>query len=442
MSLNKANFFQTLWAASLMILWTQSCALHKNLTEWWQWDEKKTSPIEHIDTEKRINEKDRKVHNKLIRKLTEQYAKSGDGWTYYGKHIVDFWKYSINDEWRFADIHGKMEDFYTERFHSIGKKEDSLIGHIEGDGDFFSKRKLFYEQVFSYREPYGLIIRFGSDNSRDQTFKIYDTIEVEDFDGIINTTEKDVKSSYYYEWWWWWEWQDNEWAFKSYVSKKPKEEKILWFIPEHYYDLIKNHKHYETYGTLLEKPSKKTLKYADKHGFLLKPKVLILRNIDSYDTNHNNDLIELRGIYIRIPEKKPETKIIKDTLAQIIKEPIKEIKKDTIVKIAPEPIKETEKKMNEIFNYGQKVIFESNSKEFSDKKVEQWLDKLYELLVKNPTLKIKITGYFWGEHSALPLERAEKVKQYLVKKWISIDRIQTAWGQERIAQSIKIEIIK
>ena len=36
-----------------------------------------------------------------------------------------------------------------------------------------------------------------------------------------------------------------------------------------------------------------------------------------------------------------------------------------------EQIQETEKQMNEIFEYGQKSIFKSNSKEFSNKTVEE-----------------------------------------------------------------------
>jgi hypothetical protein len=40
-----------------------------------------------------------------------------------------------------------MEDFYTERFHSVGGKGDSLIRHTDGDASFFSKRDIFYQQL-------------------------------------------------------------------------------------------------------------------------------------------------------------------------------------------------------------------------------------------------------------------------------------------------------
>jgi outer membrane protein OmpA-like peptidoglycan-associated protein len=98
--------------------------------------------------------------------------------------------------------------------------------------------------------------------------------------------------------------------------------------------------------------------------------------------------------------------------------------------------------MNEIFEYGQKVIFKSNQSEFSNETIKEWLDKLYDMLEKNPSLNIKITGYYWGLNSPLPLERAEKVKKYLVNKWIDTERIQAEWWKEQIAKSIKIEIIK
>jgi outer membrane protein OmpA-like peptidoglycan-associated protein len=98
--------------------------------------------------------------------------------------------------------------------------------------------------------------------------------------------------------------------------------------------------------------------------------------------------------------------------------------------------------MNEVFEYGQKVIFKSNSKEFLNENVKEWLDKLYDMLEKNSSLKIKVTWYYGGVNSTLPLERAETVKKYLVKKWIADEKIQAEWGKEQIAKSIKIEIMK
>jgi hypothetical protein len=44
---------------------------------------------------------------------------------------------------------------------------------------------------------------------------------------------------------------------------------------------------------------------------------------------------------------------------------------DTIPQTTAEQIKETEKQMNEIFEYGQKVIFKSNSKEFLNESVKE-----------------------------------------------------------------------
>jgi len=60
MGLNKVNFLKTLWMAFVMIVWTQSCNLHKNLTAWWvyndskekieKWEMYKHLLVQHEDT--------------------------------------------------------------------------------------------------------------------------------------------------------------------------------------------------------------------------------------------------------------------------------------------------------------------------------------------------------------------------------------------------------
>ncbi len=424
MSLNKANFLKTLWAASLIVLWTQSCNLHKNLSSWWT-DSKEKS----LAVKEKGEEQQNKAYSRLVRKLAKEYSKSTDGWHYHGKKTEKFEKiYSRNESWESVQVNGKMKDFYTERFHSNGEKGDSTINHTEGEWSFFSKRELFYQQILSWygNGKYGLIIKFNWE-SGDEAYKVYDTIEKTDFDDKIKKTENSPLV---------WS-QENSWFnssgwkidFKTHVSMFcSQEEKMLWLLPELYYNQIKGHR-YETYGTLVDKPSDKILRFADKHWFVLKPKIFVLRDMDSY--LNPTDHIELRWVYMRVPEKKVQT-----TWWEY------HPPKDTIPQTTTEQIKETEKQMNEIFEYGQKVIFHGNSKEFKDKDVEKWLDKLYEMLEKNPSLKIKVTGYYGWVHPTLPLERAEKVKQYLVKKWIAANRIQTEWWKEPIAKSIKIEIIK
>jgi len=103
-------------------------------------------------------------------------------------------------------------------------------------------------------------------------------------------------------------------------------------------------------------------------------------------------------------------------------------------------IKETEQQLNEVFEYGQKVIFQSNSTNFISKDIDIWLDKIYEILYTNTNLKIKIIWYYGWTHPILPLERAKKVRDYLVNKWISMERIEIEWWEEKIAKSIKIQI--
>lgn len=392
------------WAASGDIKKHAQKELHKEL-HWWINDDTKEK-----------KEKPDKAYGKLIGKLAKEYSKSIDGWIYDGElyngqkiaesqkeaHVPASWE---NDN--------RWKDFYTERFHSMGKKIDAMITHTPGDVSVFPNREIFYQELMLWRweEKYGSIIK------NNKAYKIYDTIEPKDFDGIIKKTETSkligVKDNEFFKMQYWAD-------FKVYLAKRPPEEKMLWLLPEHYYTQIKDRKFYKTYGTLLHKPSEETMEYAEKHWFVLKPKLLVLRNAESYDVAA--DQIELRWIYIRVPEKKSETLVqyddAKATLAQV---------------------KETEKQMNELFNYGRKEIFESNKSEFNSKRVTEWLDELFEMLQKNPALKIKVTGYSSWADPKLPLDRAEKVKKYLIHKGIGEERIQTQWSKERLAQSIKIE---
>lgn len=371
-----------------------------------------------------VKKQQNKIYWKLVRNLVKEYSKSRDGWHYYGKRTET---YTHNESWELTEVQGKMEDFYSERFHSLYEKWDSVINHTSTELDFFSKRDLFYQQLIWWggEGSYGIIVKFMWED-RATTYKICDTIETKDFDVIIKNTQdspllSSQEGSYFAA--------INGWkggSFKTYLSERSQEEKMLRLLPEYYYDSIKDHR-FETNGTLLDKPSEHIIKFADKHWFILKPKILVLKNIDSYDTEYQKaEKIELRWIYIRLPEKKPEAIQTKDTIPQTTQE----------------QIKETEKQMNEIFEYGQKVIFKSNQSEFSNEAVKEWLDKLYEMLEKDASLKIKVTWYYGGKNSTLPLERAEKVKKYLVKKWIDAERIQAQWWKEQIAKSIKIEIIK
>lgn len=103
--------------------------------------------------------------------------------------------------------------------------------------------------------------------------------------------------------------------------------------------------------------------------------------------------------------------------------------------------REIERQMNEIFEYGQKEIFKNHKNTFSNKNVEDELDKLYAIVEKNSWLKINVIGYYGWRYSNLPIERAEKIKEYLVNKWINAERIKTEWWKERIAQAIKIEVL-
>jgi hypothetical protein len=50
------------------------------------------------------------------------------------------------------------------------------------------------------------------------------------------------------------------------------------------------------------------------------------------------------------------------------------VKKDTIIetkKLTQEEVNVAEEKMNEIFEYGQKVIFKSNQSEFSNETIKE-----------------------------------------------------------------------
>jgi hypothetical protein len=47
------------------------------------------------------------------------------------------------------------------------------------------------------------------------------------------------------------------------------------------------------------------------------------------------------------------------------------IPKDTTQELTQEQIQKVEDKMNEVFEYGQKVIFKSNSKEFLNENVKE-----------------------------------------------------------------------
>jgi len=115
-----------------------------------------------------------------------------------------------------------------------------------------------------------------------------------------------------------------------------------------------------------------------------------------------------------------------------------DVKPQTITK---EEVKIQEEKMNEIFDYGQKEIFMSNSTNFKNKEIEQSLDTLYKMLDGNKSLEIVVTWYYGGKHPTLPKQRAEAVKKYLVEKWIDSKRIQTVWGTESVARSIQIKIV-
>ena len=410
MSLNKVNFLKTLWMASVMIVWTQSCNLHKNLSSGRTYNNGK--------------EKAEEEYSELVKKLSKEYSKSTDGWVYYGKNIVDWGKTQgfHSESWEPIEAHGKMEDFYSERFHSISWKGDSLIHHTGTEWDFFSKRDLFYQQILAWngKEPYGLIVKFLWE-SREQTYKIYDTIETNEFDEIINKAEKFpsrlVEEDPYFN-------TQNNWKnnFKVYTAERAQEEKILWLLPEYYYEKIKG-REFETHWTLLDKPSENVFKLADKHWFVLKPKILVLRNMNSYE---NSGPIKLRGIYIWIPEEK-----IQNALRP----------KDTIPTITKEEVKIQEEKMNEIFDYGQKEIFMSSSTNFKNEGVKQSLDDLYKILDENKSLNIVVTWYYGGKHPTLPKQRAEAVKKYLIAKWIESKRIETVWGTESVARSIQIKIV-
>jgi len=65
-----------------------------------------------------------------------------------------------------------------------------------------------------------------------------------------------------------------------------------------------------------------------------------------------------------------------------------DVKPQTITK---EEVKIQEEKMNEIFDYGQKEIFMSNSTNFKNKEIEQSLDTLYKMLDGNKSLEIVVT---------------------------------------------------
>lgn len=383
-------------------------------------------------------EKQDKAYRKLVRKLAKEYSKSHADWHYHGKkkELLPMYDYDIS--WNSINQYGKKEDLYTkrfrssgQRFHLDGKDPNSPIEMFEERNNLqfglFADREQFYQQLLRWygNGEYGLLIK--STWERDDAYKICDTIREPMFDRIIEKTENAPLI-----------WNRNDicsfdasgWKlnFKAMISKCSQEEKLLWLLPELYYDQLKGHE-YETYGTLMDKPSDKMFKFANKHDLSLNKEILILKNITSYDTKqHKADKIELRWICVRVPGK-----INIETTWRVY------TPKDTITQTQ---IKETEKQMNEIFSYGKKVIFKSNQSDFTGEKVEEWLDKLYEMLEKNIALKIKITGYYWGTHPTLPLERAEKVKKYLIKKGIAAERITTEWWKEKFSQSIKIEIIK
>ena len=132
------------------------------------------------------------------------------------------------------------------------------------------------------------------------------------------------------------------------------------------------------------------------------------------------------------------TKVLDNILA--LNPPRKSLVTSDSLAIVNNSVNQIENQMNELFDYGQKAIFKSNKKEFINKDVEDWLNKLYDMLKANTSLKIKITWYYWGTHSELPLQRAEVVKKYLVNKWIDSNRIEIEWGEEMISRSIQIII--
>lgn len=121
---------------------------------------------------------------------------------------------------------------------------------------------------------------------------------------------------------------------------------------------------------------------------------------------------------------------IKNITKQYLKEDLTEVSS----------IKQEEQKINQIFNYWKKTIFNSESVEFKNKSIEEDLDVIYNILTKDTSLNLTIVWYHWWWDAKISKWRAESVKKYLVWKWINSDRIDTEWSDKRMAQSIEIRI--